>query len=1140
MQFIFASDLRGQKLENVKIELDLQQADLTSVLEAIEQQSEFSFSYIDNNIKDKHKLTVTFSGSLRSILEQLCQETSYNFYRVNNEIYVIPGKKAVRAQVLEAIEDRAISGRITDEETGEPLVGATVRVKNTNFGVITDIDGTFRLNIADTTSVMTISYLGYLRKEIAIDDQTYFEVALAPDTRMLDEVTVIGFGTVSANELTTSIARIDASAIMDQNITSFEQGLVGAVPGIQINQTTGAPGGNISVRIRGVGSFGGNEPLYVVDGIPLDNDGLHGATGTNYTLEQPTNPLSTINPGDIESISVLKDAAATSIYGSRGSNGVMIITTKSGSTDRPKFQFNTYYGIQEVIHKIDVLDAYEYAELGRDGQNESYLFNNPGASPDDPNTIRGSSGWRIAPEYFPYLNGIEGLTNTDWQDEIFRSGVIRNYDFSVSGKSGNSSYFISANYFDQEGVVIESQFKRYTGRMKYRFDNDRIAVAVNLSPAYTDSDLVPTEGPYWQEGIISTAQTYAPTFPVYNPDGTFNFGNNNWGFGHTDQLNPVAIAMLTDDRKQQFRLLGNTFLEYEILNNLKYKFQIGGDLNVYKRDYFRSSLLEVRGRTGDSDAFGKSRNTLVNNYVIDHTLNYSGSFGDHNIEALAGYSFQKNRTERNFVRATGYPNDLVQTLNAASIVESGFSNGSEWSLVSYFGRLQYDFDEKYLLSASLRADGSSRFAPENKWGIFPSVSAGWLVSNEQFIQNIDAVQLLKFRASYGESGNFNVGNYEFIPLLTDDNYVFGEGDGEINTGLRQSNLGNENLSWESQNTIDFGLDATLFNEKLNITADYYRSINEDFLFEVPIPAASGFSSILENKGKIENRGIELTLGTVQQVGGLKIDFSVNYSKNRNKVLELDGQSTRIIAPSAGSNVTGDNGANFLVEVGKPLGGYYLYQTDGVYLDQTDADNNPSYPDARPGDVKYVDVDGDSEITPDDRTVVGNFYPDFIYGARLNLKYKGFDAAVIASGSEGNEILNLHKRYTYNITGNFNNLSGAVNRWRSEDDPGDGETVRTKTSTGRQSNISSRHVEDGSYFKIHNISLGYSLPQSVLDGSGIAQARFYLSVQNAFIWTDYSGYSPEVSNRPNDPITSGEDYGVYPLARTTTIGLNLTF
>lgn len=1140
LQFLMAHNLQGQKLEEVNVSLNFHDARITAVFEAIEQQSDFTFSYNHHVQQDQSVLDVIFSGNLRAFLQMLSHKTTYNFERIGQEIYVVERDDKAPAQLRESFTERIVTGEVSDTGTGVPLVGATIRVPGTSLGTLTDADGKFSLHVPDTVTALIISYIGYVTQQVSIDNKKHLVITLQADIHALDEVTVIGYGAVSAHELTTSVARIDVKAMKDQNITSFEQGLVGLAPGMQINQTTGAPGGNISIKIRGAGSLSGNEPLYVVDGIPLDNDGLRGATSTNYDLEQPTNPLSTLNPADIESISVLKDAAATAIYGSRGSNGVVIITTKRGSTDKPQYQFSTYYGVQSVTKKVKVLDAYQYAELSRDGQNASYLYNNPDASADDPNVVRGSSSYEIAPELYPYLNGINGLTNTDWQDEIFRNGIMKNYNLAISGKSGKSAYYVSGNYLDQQGIVIESQFKRYTARLKYDFRNDKMAVGANLSPAYTDSDLLPTEGAYWQEGIISTAQTYAPIFPVYNQDGTLNYGNNNWGYGHTDQLNPVAIAKLTDDRKQQFRILGNIFVEYNILKNLTYKMQTSGDINIYKRDYYRSSLLEERSLEGNSEAYGSSRSTFVTNYLIDHTLTYTPSLEHHHLTFLAGYSFQKNRTERNYLKGTGYPNDLVQTLNSASVIESGYSNGSEWSLISYFGRAQYDFDERYLLSASVRTDGSSRFAPGNKWGIFPSVSAGWLASEESFIKNIPQIQLLKLRASYGISGNFNIGNYEYISLLTSENYVFGEGDGEISTGLTQSSLGNENLGWESQRTTDFGLDAALFNDQLTLQVDYYQSINEDFLFDVPVPAASGFSSVTENKGKIQNNGIELMLGTHQDIGALAVDFSVNYSRNRNKVEALDGQSERIIYASEGSNVTGDNGANFLVQTGKPLGGYYLYKTDGVFLNQEDVDNNASYADARPGDVKYVDVNGDGEITADDRTVVGNFYPDYIFGASLKLAYKGFDAALVLSGSQGNEILNLHRRYTYNITGNFNNLIGAVNRWRSEEDPGDGKTVRAKTSTGNQSNISSRHVEDGSYVKLHTISIGYTLPASFLDRFGITQARFYANVQNAFIWSHYSGYNPEVSDRPNDPTTGGEDYGSYPLARTTSVGLNLTF
>ena len=982
-----------------------------------------------------------------------------------------------------------------------------------------------------------VSYIGFLTKEIAVENQESITVVLEDDTARLDEIVLIGYGQKTKRNLTTAVSKIKYETLQDQNITSFEQALSGQISGVRVIESTGAPGGNVSVRIRGVGSIGsGQEPLYVVDGVPLDND-LRGATGKTIDYEQQTNPLATINPEDIESVSVLKDAASTAIYGSRGSNGVVIITTKSGKEGKIKVNYKGSFGLQYVLRKIDFLDAYEYAQLSIDGQNENYINNNSGGSPDraitDPNGVRGDRG-NIALELYPYVAGIQGLTNTDWQDEIFRLALMSNHNVSISGGSDHSNYYVSGNVLKQEGIVINSEFERYAFRMKYNVNYDNIQFGINLAPSFSEHDIVQSEGPWWKGGVISASNVYAPVLPVYNPDGTFNYGNNNWGSGHSNQVNPVATATLLNDRKQHYRLLGNAFLSFNILEELSYKVSVGADINNFKRDTFNPSTLEIRGKSV-TEAFGRSRSNFTKNLLFENTLSFENTLGDkHNINAIVGFSAQKNRTERNFVRVTGFPNDLVQTLNAGTIAESGFSNGSEWSLLSYFSRLQYDYDGKYLFSLATRADGSSRFSENNKWGYFPSFSAGWVISKEKFFGESGVANFLKLRGSYGINGNFDIGNYESIALLKPDNYVFGNGDGNIVNGLRPGNLPNDVLTWEKTRSWDAGIDIAFFNDKLELTVDVYESISSDFLFDVPLPAFTGFTSFLENRGKIKNSGYELSGRYNGNWGDLKITTSVNFSKNKNKVLELGPERSPIIKEG------GASGAMYITRIGDPIGSYFLYVEDGVFANQAEVDAVPHFAGARPGDIRYVDVDDDGDIDTDDTKIVGSYNPDYILGGSLRLKYKAFDLGVSVNSVQGHEILNLHRRYSYNITGNFNQLAAAVNRWRSEDDPGDGKTIRAKSSTGKNSLISTRHVEDGSFVKIQNIALGFNLPYNIAEDLSLSNARFSINIQNPFLWTKYTGYNPEVNARPNNVTSAGEDYGSYPIARVFTISVNLTF
>ena len=1134
---LHANDSNAQ---NTKVTLDYQNVSLETIFSKIESITDFKFIYKDKEIDYNQKVSIKVKKEkLSNVLKKIFSFSKIDFSVKGKQIILKPNKIVFinkEPTNKEIIQKLVISGTITDKD-GNPLPGASIIEKGTTNGTESDFDGNFSISVKNQSSILVIRYLGYANMEVPVKNRTKLTIVLKEEAGSLEEIVVVAYGQKKSTNVINAVSKVNYENLKDQNVTSFDQALAGQVSGVRVNQSSGAPGGNISVQIRGIGSIGsGNQPLYVVDGIPLDSD-LNGATGTTNTNEQPTNPLSSINPEDIQSISVLKDAASTSIYGSRGSNGVIIITTKSGKKGKLKVNYKGTFSLQTVLNKIDVLDAYEYAQLSIDGQNENYIFNNSNPGPrdiSDPNGVRGGRG-TIAPVLYPYAAGIQGLTNTDWQDEIFRVAEMKNHNISVSGGSDNSNYYVSGNFLDQEGIVINSGFKRYSFRTKYNVNFDNVKFGVNIAPSYSKHNIVHSEGPYFRGGVISAATLYAPVLPVYNPDGTFNFGNNNWGYGHTNIINPVATALLLKDIKQHYRLLGNMFLSYNFLEDFTFKTSVGIDINNFKRDTFSPSTLQRRGQNGATEAFGRSRSDFTTNYVLENTLVYNKEINEtHNINAIIGFSAQKNRTERNFVRVTGFPNDLVETLNAGTIVETGFSNGSEWSLLSYFTRLEYDYNGKYLLSASARADGSSRFSKNNKWGYFPSASAGWIISKEDFFNSESIVNFLKVRASYGLNGNFDIGNYESIALLQTDNYVFGEGDGTIGNGLRPGNLPNDELTWEKTASWNVGLDVSFFNKKLDLGIDVYESISKDFLFNVPTPAFTGYSSFLENRGKIKNAGYEIEANYRQNWGDFEFSANLNFSQNRNEVLELGPENSPIVTTG------GASGADYITRVGDPIGSYFLYVEDGVFANQAEVDAVPHFPGARPGDIRYVDVDGDGDIDTDDRKIVGSYNPDYTLGGRIKLKYKYFDLGISATSVQGNEILNLHRRYSYNITGNFNQLGDAVNRWRSESDPGDGQTIRAKSSTGKNSLISTRHVEDASFIRIQNIAFGYNVPSEITEKFKISSARFSMNVQNPFIWTKYTGYNPEVNARPNSATSAGEDYGSYPIAKIFTMGVNITF
>jgi TonB-linked SusC/RagA family outer membrane protein len=1038
---------------------------------------------------------------------------------------------------------RTITGEVIDVATQSPLIGVNVLIKGTSDGTITDVDGLYSIEVPDGAEVLTFSYVGYLTIEVPIGNQSIINVSLEEDAARLDEVVVVGYGIQKKRDLTTAVSTIQGKDLLDQPVNSFDQALVGRLAGVQVLQTSGSPGAGLSVRIRGVGSItAGNEPLYVIDGVPVSNDNARATgeinTGTGNYPEQPVNVLSTLNPADIESIQVLKDASAAAIYGSRGSNGVVLITTKRGKTGKPTVSYNAYYGIQETTTRYDMLDAYEWAQINFEGRNNNYRDRFPAGLDSDDNATRaanvpGVPAILIPPEIEPYLNGTPGLPNTDWQDEIFREAPIQSHSLSIAGGTDNVRYYASGEYMNQEGLIISTGFDRYSARFNMDVTSSRLKVGMNINPTYTQHDLANSEGPWFDHGVVGLALHISPIWPVYNPDGSYNFDGNAWGYAMTDAVNPVALATEVQDNMNHLRLLGNVYAEYDILENLSYRLSVGVDMNRFDRDYYWPSTVERRGVSGPRVPLGISRNRATNNWLVENLLNYNLLSGKHSVNAVAGFSAQKENFSSQEITATNFPNDLVTTLNAGQITEGG-SFYEEWSLLSALGRIQYNYNDKYYLSAAIRADGSSRFGTNNKWGYFPSASAGWRISGEDFLKDNAAISNLKLRASYGQTGNFQIPNYGSIGLLGFTDYV--TGGSIIATGLAPNTPSNPDLSWEKTTMIDFGLDIGLFNDAVYVELDYYNADTKDLLLNVPVPMSSGFTSELRNIGEINNQGFEVSATIQNRIGKLNWSLTANFATNKNEVISLaEGVPQIIVGGGTGS-------AQWITTPGEAIGSYYNPVYDGVFNTIEQVESTPSVGNAQPGDLIFQDLNGDGVINfSTDRQIQGNYLPDFTYGATLNLNYQGFDFSASMQGAQGNEILHLFRRYIYNQEGNMNLMRGALNRWQSPENPGDGQTNRAaRLQTGSNGQTSNWHLEDGSYTRVRNITLGYTFPASMLESIKISNLRTYFSVQNPFTFTNYLGYNPEVNARPDSALNPGEDYASYPLARTFTFGLNLSF
>ena len=837
----------------------------------------------------------------------------------------------------------------------------------------------------------------------------------------------------------------------------------------------------------------------------------------------------------------MKDASAAAIYGSRGSNGVVLVTTKKGTSDKLSISYDGYVGVQNVSKKLDMMNAYEYAEFVKDAHDNAYLDKNPNGSASDPNSSRKEGYMKIPDMLVPYLEGKTGLTDTDWQDAIFRSAMTTGHNISLSGKSNSINYFVSGNYMKKNGIIIGSDFEKYGGRLNLSGQHKRLKFGVNFAPSYSVSNSVNASG---ANGIVQSALMMPPIFPVYNPDGSYNYQGNGFLRIGTDYqinevLNPVAMARLQSNVTDRMSITGKAFAELELMKGLSYKFSMGGDYYGAHNDQYRQSALPLKGKNyydTPSNPKGYSSSSFYFNWLIENQLTYTTTINKkHNISAVLVQSAQKETMKSNNVTATDYPNDYIHTINGGTVTEGG-SDKTQWSIASYLARVQYNYEGRYMLSAAIRTDGSSRFGKNNRWGYFPSASAAWRISDEQFFKNVKELSFIndmKIRASYGVTGNFQIGDYDHLATMSIDNYILGNG---LAYGYKPDNIKRDDLSWEKNQMINAGIDIQMFDGYLGVSIDYYNTNTSNMLLYVPVPLLTGYSTSLQNLGKVNNRGWEIGLTSQHTfANGLGYSFNVNYAKNTNEVKELGPGNAPIISSGSVGH------AYYITEVGKPIGSYYLLKYDGVFKNQQELDSYPHLANAKVGDFRFVDVDGSGDIDLDkDRTVCGNYMPKFTYGFGGKLWYGGFDMDFNFQGVYGNKILNLNRRYIDNMEGNVNGTKVALDRWKSPENPGSGWVNRAnRKQTGSNGRTSTWHLEGGSYLRLQNLSLGYTLPSNFTQKFKVEKLRVYVSGQNLFTITNYSGYNPEVNARPSQNLTPGEDYGTYPLARTYMFGLNLT-
>lgn len=1015
-----------------------------------------------------------------------------------------------------------------------PLPGVTVVVKGTTAGTITDGDGKFLLQgVPATAKTLLFSFVGMKSQEIIIGDKADFTIVLEDETIGLDEVVAVGYGTQKKKDLTGSISRVNGDNIIQASVSSFDKMLQGKVAGVQITQTTGAPGGNVNVLVRGVSSItGGNQPLYVVDGFPIGAGGsgsdmmnfansTYSSSGMANNTQNRINPLSSINPSDIESIEILKDASATAIYGSRGANGVVMITTKRGKAGKSFINVDASYGVQQIAHKLDMMNSQQFAEFVAEGRDNAWIY--AGGKATDPNEAR-SATTRVKPEF---RNPSSITQNTDWQDAIFRIAPVQNYQISAGGGNNLLKYHISGGYLNQQGIIETSDYSQFNLRSNIDVQvSDKLKIGSSISGSYSFGTFPNTEGHLGSRGVLSAALASSPTIPIKNADG-------NYVSELLDPLgvpveNPLFILENFSDKRNVSNLFCNNFFEYEIIKGLKFKSSIGINFSTNEIKLWKSSLLGSYGGATSPATAGVTKAESLN-WLNENTITYKHVFKEkHSLDAFVGFTVQKDRYDRLSAGATDFPTDYVTYLSAGT-VNAGTHYISEWSMLSMISRVNYSYAGKYLFTATVRRDGSSRFGTNNKWGTFPSFSVGYNLSEEAFMKSVKFINNLKLRAGYGISGNNQIGNYTHIGLISSTNYVENN---KIKPGLVPSNLSNDQLTWEKSKQLNLGMDLGLFKDRISLTADVYKDKKTDLLLAVQLPAASGFYSSTQNIGEIENKGIEIGLNTVN-VKSKDFEWSSNitFNSNKNKVLKLATEGSRI-----------SNSAYQVTQVGAPVSSYYLMNVIGIFQNADEVAKSPiQHPKTQPGDLKFEDVNLDGKITASDKKVLGSPWPDFSWGFTNKISYKNFSLSVFVNGSHGGYNYFLAGETLMNSAGVQNQLAIVDRRWKSEANPGDGTIPRAIRSTYAYGfSTTSRFLFDASYIRIKNINLSYTLPKNLVSMLSLNSMNVFLDVSNVHTFTDYPGYDPESTTAGDNITNSGIDFLTYPLARTFTIGFKLSF
>lgn len=978
----------------------------------------------------------------------------------------------------------------------EPLIGASIMVKGTSSGVVSDIDGKYSLDVAPT-DVLIFSYIGHTSVEMAVDGRTRIDAILEIDVAQLNEIVVVGYSTQRKSDLTGSIAQVSGEDIEKYTYSDASQALQGRMAGVSVQAQGGAPGADAIIAIRGTGTLSDAGPLFVVDGMLTGN-------------------ISALNPSDIESVSVLKDASASAIYGSRAANGVVIITTKKGVRGQINVELDASYGFQKVINTFDWADARQYADIVNRADDNDGAPRSPANDSDfNPNNT------------------------SNLYDESLRTAPIQNTNLRLSGGGDNTLYSLSLNYYDQEGIVKFSDFQRLTARANGSFTKNRFKLESTIGLTNTvnnpnpyfnkERNLLPTIRLKDDNGDWSTSDI--PDIPGAPTLGSF--------YGQGTIRNELGMAAVEDRTITRNTLLGNIAASYEIINGLTYKLNLG--VEYYDLNNYTFTPLHPVIVAAGNNAFAElsERNTRFQSELIEHTLNFKRLINKHSIDLLGGYTAQQTNNRSLGIEARRFPSNEIRIASAAEELASAPSQDLTSAIQSVFGRLNYTYDDRYLLTATIRRDGSSLFKDGLRWGTFPSMAVGWNLSNEEFMKDVQGITNIKLRASYGEIGSNNVAVYAIDPSLNlFSEYILGDTPGRV-TGYAITRGVNSNITWETTKTTDIGVEFSMLDRNLNVTMDYFIKKSEDVLVGLRLPLYTGFGNEIPfNTASVENKGFEFSANYSKRVGELNFNLFGNFSILDNVVTAL-GDATPIIQGSFTSNTINST----KTDVGQPISSFFGYVVDGIYQsDQEAADANDQAGNPKAGDIRFKDLDGDGDIDEDDRTYIGNPTPNFEYALNFSLEYKGFDLNLFFNGVSGNTILNGTKyRGYFDFNGNY--FADALNAWTPTNT---GSTIprNTQADPGFNRRMSTFYLENGAYFRLRNAQIGYSLSDAVIERLGISRLRVYVSTTNLFTLTDYTGYYPEVGRNSRGGsrriFNSGVDEGAYPVPRDVRFGVQVSF